>query len=488
MSLTHPERAVVLWAGAAARPEHRREHEQRGLLLREVDPSGVAAATLDYRFARGLVICAMPPGLPAAKKALSYIVSALDHGLQILVLVGDSVVHAFVLGCIEKDVPSGPARERIRYRLGATPHEVAEVFARHLPGPAVAPALAIDAPEIGLTGQQRFLLQRAFSDCSAIRLTKLTGGRSALTLSVQATLSNSFAGPHPLPFFAKLDQAALIAAEQLCYERYADSHIAWYLRPNLQPGRCLIGSDAGILVGSFVPASESLWMLIVQGRARAAIQSLFTETLAGWRTEHAANRSEQGSIPPSLVGVFNPINVRKRYVKAAAELGFSFEPQAIWESLLNLPVRAWRKAPIHGDLHADNVRVRGSDAIIIDLAKATLGPLGADPACLEVWIAFQSPPAGYDIAAHRWRRTVEELFSYPFAGASDRDDSASEAGWLWAGVVQTRRVALMGNARADYAVILALYLLRRATFEPDAVDPVGDGYRRSGPGSWAAAC
>lgn len=487
MNLPNPERTKVLWLGAPPRAEHHVEHANRGLTLREVDPGDPSGPNIDYWFARGLVVCAMPPKLPTAKQALSCIVPALDHGLQVLVLVGDSVTHAFIQECIDKTVPDGPARERIRYRLGAHAHEVAEVFARHVPGPAIAATIRIDAQEgIDLTATQRFLLQRAFSDCSAIHLTVLSGGRSALTLSVQATLSNSLAGPHPLPFFAKLDRASLIVAEQACYERYADSHIAWYLRPNLQPARCLIGADTGILVGSFVPRSESLWTLIVQGRAQAAIRSLFTETLAGWRAEHAATQVEHGSIAPSLVGVFKPMNVRKRYIRAAASLGFAYEPQAIWEAFLNLPTRVWPKAPIHGDMHAENVRVRGADAIIIDLAKVTMGPSGADPACLEVRIAFEAPPTGFEIERATWLRTAQELFSYAHVVEASEADTGSATNWVRDAVLETRRIALMSSPRVEYAVTLALYLLRRAMFEPDTVDPAGDESRRAW--AWVLGC
>lgn len=487
MSTLNPERSQVLWLGASPHSEHRAELANRGLTVCEVDPGDLEKVTFDYRFVRGLVICAMPPKVPAAKQVLGGIAIALDHGLQILVLVGDSVAHAFVQGCIDKVVPAGPARERVRYRLGAKAHEVAEVFARHAPGPAIHTALKIEASDgMNLTVAQEFLLRRAFSDCSAIHLTELSGGRSALTLSVQATLSNSLAGPHPLPFFAKLDRAALIAAEQACYERYAETHIAWYLRPNLQPARCLIGTDTGILVGSFVPKSESLWALVVHGRAEAAIQSLFTETLAGWRTAHAAMQTEHGSIAPSLAGVFKPANVRKRYVKSAASLGFVHDPHEIWEAFLNLPTRCWPKAPIHGDMHAENVRVRGSDAIIIDLAKTMMGPLGADPASLEVWIAFQSPPKGFAIEPVEWLQTVQALFSYPLVLESRPSDAAAGTNWLRDGVIHTRRVALASSAPVDYAITLALYLLRRATFEPDTIDPIGDEYRRTW--AWVLGC
>lgn len=38
----------------------------------------------------------------------------------------------------------------------------------------------------------------------------------------------------------------------------------------------------------------------------------------------------------------------------------------------------------------------------------------------------------------------------------------------------------------DYAITLALYLVRRATFEPDVVEPTGDEYLRTW--AWVLGC
>ncbi len=486
MNVTAPDRGKVLWLGPT-RAEHHLEYAHRGLSLSEVDLENYQEDALDFAHSRGLVLCAMTPKVSAVNQAVGCVVQAVNHGLYVLVLVGDSLAHKFVQDNIEKVLPAGPARERVRYRIGAPAHEIAELFARHHPGPAINRALKIESPkDLRLTELQEFLLQRAFSDCASISLTPMPGGRSALTLLVQATLTNSLAGPHPLPFFAKLDRAAQIVTERACYERYAESHIAWYLRPNLQPARCLIGANAGILVGSFVPKSESLWSLILQGRAERAIKSLFNDTLAGWRDPVAAAQFETGSIAPSLAGVFAFGSVRKRYVAAATAMGFSREPQQVWEEFLNLPTRNWPRAPIHGDMHAENVRVRGGDAIIIDLARVTMGPPAADPACLEVWISFQMPPPEHPVDQAAWLETVRELFAFQNVIAPPEYDATVPLAWMRDAVIHTRRVALTSSPGADYAITLALYLLRRAMFEPDATMTQADQFRRTW--AWILGC
>lgn len=481
------ERSKVLWLGGPPSPQDLQEHAQRGLTLCEVGSDALAHDAIDLMHARGLVLNAVPPHVPRVVQTLGCVTAAVNHGLQVLVLLADSVAHAWVQERLEQGLARGPARDRVRYRIAANAPEIAESFARCDAGPAINRALTIQAPEgLELTQQQVFLLRRAFHDCTLIALTPLPGGRSAMTMLVQATLAKSFAGPYPLPFFAKIDRSDLILTERECYERFAKSHIAWHLRPNLQPERCLIGTELGILVGSFVTKSESLWSLITQNRARGAIESLFEETLASWRDARSVMGEDVGSIAPELAKVFQYKNVRQRYVKAAAALGFNREPAAVWEGFLNLPTRRWPRAPAHFDLHAENVRVRGDDAIIIDLARVTVGPPSTDPACMEVWIAFELPPPDVAVNESAWLSAVQQLYALSHINAPEVLEEPSRMSWLRDSILQTRRLALAKSSPTDYAITLALYLLRRAMFEPDRQAPEQDFKRRTW--AWILGC
>jgi aminoglycoside phosphotransferase (APT) family kinase protein len=166
-------------------------------------------------------------------------------------------------------------------------------------------------------------------------------------------------------------------------------------------------------------------------------------------------------------------------------MGFQWEPAAIWEGLLNMPTRSWPRAPIHGDLHAENVRVRGNDAIIIDLARATSGPPTADPACLEVWIAFELPPPCAQVDHASWLATVKGLYTFPLqAPASTAPESP--VSWLHDSVMQIRRLAGAYSRPTEYAITLALYLMRRATFEHDPEGGELDLQRRTW--AWILGC
>lgn len=193
-----------------------------------------------------------------------------------------------------------------------------------------------------------------------------------------------------------------------------------------------------------------------------------------------------GSIAPELAKVFRHKNVRKRYLTAAASLGLQWEPAAIWEGFLNLPTRRWPRAPIHADLHAENVRVRGDDAIIIDLARVTMGPPSADPACLEVWIAFELPPPGVHVDESVWLSTVQELYAPPLVSAPEISGPPRPLNWLRGSILQIRNLALAKSAPTDYAITVALYLMRRAMFEPDPRAPEIDMTRRTW--AWILGC
>lgn len=180
------------------------------------------------------------------------------------------------------------------------------------------------------------------------------------------------------------------------------------------------------------------------------------------------------------------VNVRKRYLGAAAALGFQWEPAAIWEGFLNLPTRRWPRAPIHGDLHAENVRVRGDDAIIIDLARATMGPPSADPACLEVWIAFELPPTDVQVDEAGWLSVVQGLYASPMVCKPTDPCVSGTLSWLGDSILQIRRLAQAKSSPTDYAITLALYLMRRAMFEPDPQSPEIDMKRRTW--AWILGC
>ncbi len=476
-------RPQVVWFGKRPQDADIQEAKNRGLEIHHV----ASGASPMFRHARAAVFWATPPYLTTAAEQLSFYVNqALDEGLYVHIVVGDEGAHDVMKSVLAEKVATSPVIDRTRIRIGsAGAHEALESAARHSPGPGANDDLIISLPEgIALRQDQVFILRRAFSDCKAITLQLLTGGKSgALTFYVDAVLAKSNAGPRPMPYFAKLDRPSHLAKELALYENYADNHIAWHLRPNFQPSRCIYGVDQGVLVGNFVESSRSLWDIARAGQGPRCIRSLFEETLAGWRSQ-AEQRTLQhsGSVVSALKDVCDHTRIPKRCVTGSETFGEVAKPRALWLGLLDLPHAPWRSSPMHGDMHGENVRVRKGDAIVIDFAKATNGPMCADLASLEVWLAFQTPVLSSERPDKMaWKDCVDALY-HPNT-ITDTFDSAAgytAGSWIEECVCEIRRIAKgICQSPDEYMRVLAVYLLRHASFQAEPACQDEDEFRRS---------
>lgn len=469
-------RSVVYWVGLPPAADERLEFERRDLVIRTL----ASNTDIDFNVARAVVFNARPPYVPAASAQLGSLRTALDHGLMVYLLAADDAIQAHLLREVSDAVREGPLAMLVRSRTGQVPSfECAENIARHDAGRHANTNLQIQLPhDVYLDADQEFIVRRAFSDCSAVSLEPLSGGRSATAFFAQATLTASEVGPRPLPFFVKLDEAHKILSEVTNYQLYATHHIPWYLRPNLDPSRCLQGVVHGILVGSFVEQSESLWQAVLNGKGPRYIHALFEDTLMGWRSQAYRRQPMKCRLANSLNDVFKWEVVPDQTVQQAKQHGPVRTPKELWEQLLNLPEQDFRYAPMHGDMHAENVRVRNNDAIIIDLANARDGPLCADVASLEVWLAFQVPSSLKQIPDREvWMQVVKELFSPTEVTRPPRLASADVGlDWLRGCIRQTRMIAgAICECETEYPTAIALHLLRRAQY-PDESDE--DAYRR----------
>ncbi len=171
-------------------------------------------------------------------------------------------------------------------------------------------------------------------------------------------------------------------------------------------------------------------------------------------------------------------------------LGGPPSPQDLQENVqlgfLNLPTLHWPRALVYFDLHAENAQVRGDDAIIVDLARVTMGPPSAYAVCMEVWIAFEFPPPDVAVNGLSWLTEVKQLCALPHINAPEAPEEPSRVSWLRHSILQIRRLALARSSRTDFAITLALCLLRRAMFEPDRQAPEQNFERRTW--AWILRC
>lgn len=468
MPLSMAQRVQVVWLGPKPSAEVLVHFRQRGLTLVFERPSSDG----EFTFSRALVLKVSPLKPGAIERDLrEYASIAVDHGLKVLAVADDHTGQNLIssaLSRIHEDLD-------LTRRTAPRPYDLAEEIARHQPGPPDHKELEILG--IGtelLSPTAKLLLRRAFWNCKSILIETLGGGYSATVFSVHAIFADSVVGPRPLPFFAKLDSRVKIADELQNYQVYAEHYIPFNARPNLDYSKCLLGHSLGIIVGNFVEKSESFWDVAVRGHAQPAIYSLFQETLRGWTLQAYQKGTTVISTVPfhvELAGVFDPKRVSGNRWLVAQDLGAQLSPTALIDLLGSIPPHPHRVAPIHGDLHSRNIRVRGTDAILIDFASTKNGPIVADPASLETDLVFSSPVGSGDDDAG-WRTIVDRLYQPEyFEQAPPPADQPLQREWLWTCVRQIRLYAIAmqmcdsaAKWNSEYQLVLAFYLLRHSMF------------------------
>ena len=440
----------------------------------------------DFRFGRAAIFWATDTYFgPATSCLREYLTNALNDGLYVVPVVS-GVPGDLRLTEVSKIIKEADRYEALsdQHRIRSIPldlHNLLHQILLHDPGPARNVQLDVNGG-MRVTPEHRLLLERSFHDCSSIRLKSIASGFSgANTFIVDATLKESFAGPEPMPFFVKLGRSNKLKDEMQRFRIYAEHHVPWYLRPNFVAERSRYGIPEGVLVGTFVQDSKSLRDCIRTDGARY-IKTLFEETLGGLRRQTFDGASaEQKTVVDALGDYCKPDNVPADRWRNAAALfgGAAIDPRDLWCRLLGLPTQNWRKSAIHGDLHGENVRIRKSDAIVIDFAQAGPGPACADLAQMEVWAAFDVPIS--EFVFDEWKAIVTYLYSSLGVGASFEDsNTVVGATWIQRVVGEIRRFATNSVlCEGEYKRVLAVYLLRQASFPPDEQFKIEDEQRRA---------
>jgi len=323
-----------------------------------------------------------------------------------------------------------------------------------------------------LDDEARLLIQRAFWDCADINLVKTTEGHSGATVyHAHAELTAGVHGPWPQPYFVKIGKRAKILTEYTKYEQHVDPYIPFHLGPQLEPERCCLGATQGIIVGDFVEESEDLLDCACEGRAAAAIACLFDRTLQGW---HRAARKDGTSIAERFTQWF-PKAIGNDRFECARTLGAQrslADLQTLFQRCDSKPVFV---GPIHGDLHAANVRVRATDAIVIDFFRHGCNlPLLYDAACLEASLLVDGfRQDNRDIT--EWMSSLRVLYDESLLdGTLPHVSPKNQSCWFHTCVRQIRRYARQWECRnLQYAGALGLALLQKAVKDKDALDLEG---------------
>ena len=468
-------RQEVLWFGDAPPIAFAREFANRRLTVTPVSDgaplpplAGVAAA-----------VFALPKrdreAVYAAAKAHAR--TLVDQGARVDLTAPDDTI----MGRLQARLGPLLSLPNVNVRTAPKPFEVAEGIARHPAGwkPRSDLEIVVADNREPIRKADEPLFQRAFHHCRRIALVELTGGRSdARVFAVHMTVDRSNAGAWPQPAFVKLDLNHKVAREARNYREFAEKFIPFGLRPNIQD--VIVGGERSLLVGDFVDRSESLWDLARRNVAASAVTALIDETLGGWRDQAYAADPVEGSVARAMVeaGLCDPQRLRLSYPEMAATFGAPIAPAALWDQLLALTQR-YRVAPVHGDLHGENVRIRNGRAILIDLASVARGPLTADLAALETWFAFELPPGQPEEQFEDcgWREEINRLYApSAFQHPPGPCDPTSRLGWMSTVVRQIRHMGIAAQScPTEYQTAVAVQLLRRCQWDDG---PTADRYRR----------
>lgn len=322
---------------------------------------------------------------------------------------------------------------------------------------------AADGSAASLTPERALLIQRAFPDCAVVHLHQMHDGLSGVPVfRAYAELATGLLGRWPYLYFVKIGDRKKISDEYANYQGNAQPYIPFHLGPRLALDRCGLGAEEGILVGDFVESAESLRDCAQAGRAGPAIANLFDVTLRPWH--EVSWTEESASISATYLSQF-PNSVPESRFELAKTLGAVHHPKQLrryFAQIVSSPVIV---GPVHGDLHATNVLVRGTDAILIDFEKASFpGPVLYDFASLEGGLLVEGSRQDLRLPA-TWLASISCL--YDLGGLRDGVDQCHPTDlstWYFDAVRQIRLYARQFECvDGQYALVLAYSLLRKAT-------------------------
>jgi hypothetical protein len=331
--------------------------------------------------------------------------------------------------------------------------------------------------KLELDTESEILLRRAFSEqeCTSVHLVPIDGGKSGAKVYRAYAERGGLEGLWPQPHFVKIGPRGKIFTEYEIYEERVDPYIPFHLGPHLDRDRCCLGAKNGIIVGDYVEESESLHTCACTGRSASAIACLFDKTLLGW------HRQAQ-KVPSSLADVLRPRFPRMgkfpaNRIARARELGATLNPDELFALFMRCTLPLVLVGSIHGDLHAGNVRVRATDAIVIDFYAHSTGPLVYDAACLEASLLVEGF-ADDDRDTCEWLQSLDPLYEAPvLACGVMQSNPRNRSFWFHACVNQIRRYARQwecGCGQDQYAGALAVALLNKASKDWCAFQPEAD--------------
>ncbi|MGY6126062.1 hypothetical protein ACW9YV_11345 [Paraburkholderia strydomiana] len=470
----------VLWFGEAPQAGTQHNLDRRAYRLhRNIALESIKDASL------GLTAVVVVNGLPCDSPDMTAICDCLpmfiDHGIRVIFVTNEPSDRAGIfqhqLNRIDATYPWDRKDSDVRFvpSLVGVQFDDISTFA---PGPKWK---ACDIKQIGsserLTEEEDRLVNRAFPKAREIRLRRLTSGFSPakVFMAHERRIEDGNSIAHwTQPRLIKIDLRKDLS-DEVAAMRVVSPFVPFELRPNLEI--YVEGFRKAIFVADFVDKSESLLDAAHAGRAEAAISNLFNRTLHRWRDR--ARQCDMSSEPlvtsAERLGMVSGDEIEEEYLEAEPIQRLRVDHIALWESLRQYSF-PHRVATIHGDLHADNVRVRGDDAILIDLGavkgdtEAGKGaPICFDVAMLEVALMFTykgEQEGKNEFEQPSWRQEVEPFYQLDSILSNRTATVAPEAdSWRFGCLQRIRAFGIYEQSDVfEYPIALVVALWRWCKF------------------------
>lgn len=372
------------------------------------------------------------------------------------------------------------------YDVAASWATIANFIVEYPPGKAPSSDLVIDVEDkdghkAELCESSDLLIRRAFYDCAEVHLLQEMRGNSGISVyRAYAVLKRnnferlSHIKQWHLPYFIKLGDRKKVFKEYENYQNKVDPYIPFHLGPHLVHERCCLGAIEGVIVGDFIEESETLVSCASTGRATSSIACLFDRTLHGWHS-YAEEENDMHLLSDNLLRQF-PRKIAPSRLVLAKNIDGNTSDLDVLRALFvkGCELTPMLIGPIHGDLHAENVRVRASDAIVIDFFAQKRGPVLFDAACLESSLLIDGFTENNDKRdIHEWLRSIETLYDHvPLHGELRHINPKDQSLWFHMCVRRIRLYARQMECKpGQYAVMLALAFLIKASKDSEAKEP-----------------
>lgn len=478
----------ILWYGPPPLPGIRERLELRGFAItlnpkKEDLVDGVLAVT------KIVVLNHDEDSSDCARAGYKSLRSFVDHGVRLLVIGGERV--AIRKNFLDSLDPKYPWDDAVRF----LPHLQGIHFDNFINGQDGYRWRQFTVEQIGnfekLTDEDKRLIQRAFDKAEEVDLRVLRGGftGSRVFTAYEKRRDNETSLAHwAQPLLVKIGDRSNLSSE-VAAMKTVSPFVPFELRPNLLV--YVEGLRRAVYVADFVEKSESMLDAARAGRAETAISNLFNRTLFRWRDRAKQCEPVQGSLIEAAerFEIAKPALIQSEYLESERIQRLGTDVSELWSQLAEIQF-AYRAATIHGDLHGDNVRVRGDDAILIDLG-AVKGdtrrgegvPLCFDVAMLEVALVFAyrgEEDGENEFEQPEWEDELRPFYQLHAIQSSPSIDKAPEPdSWLFGCLQRIRAFGIYEQSDPyEYPIALVVALFRWCKFPPGSRQLDADKGRR----------